>query len=89
MTKFEVNRQNELVSDEGKEVFLYSVLVITPHKGQQTHFVIAQSLKEACGMAECAMGVESYATDEEIYKHVKSVGTRLPFTIQGWGKHKF
>lgn len=89
MTKFEVDGQHRVISDEGKEVFLYSVMVITPNKGTQTHFVFAQDEKAAKGMAECAMGVESYATSADIYELVRTHVTKLPFTIQGWGKHKF
>lgn len=90
MQAFHVDNQNQFMcSDEDKQMFLYSVIMITPHKGTETHYVLASSENSAKGMAECAMGCASYETPEDIYRLVTTFVTRLPFTVQGWGKHKF
>lgn len=78
-----------LTNDDDMKVGLYSVIITTPHKGTETHFVLAKDETEASDMARCAMGVASYHVTEEIEPMVKTFVTRLPLTVAGWGKIKY
>jgi hypothetical protein len=85
--EYKMVRKDEGVVAE-REHYLYCVIV-TSHKGTETHYVLAPSEKHAIGMAETAAGLESYKLPDDVYKLVKCHATRLPLTVQGWGKAKF
>lgn len=88
MTRFTVHGEC-ITNEDDIKVALYSVVVITAHKGMETHFVLAQDEEKASDMARCAMGVADYNLPDKLKDTIKTIVTNLPLTIQGWGKNKY